>query len=78
MRKIGLIIEIEDNDYIEQALFKELDGTFGSSMVSYEKLRDTSRLYDEDETYRKICKAVKLAKKVEKDYFYNQQLKPKQ
>ena len=78
MRKIAVIIEIEDNNFTENKLHQGLDGLLGRSMLSYEVLKDTSELYESDANFRKICKAVKLAKKAQSDYIYKQQLKPKQ
>ena len=78
MRLISVLIEIEDNDFIEQKLFKSLDGLLGVSMKDYAKLPDTKELYDTDDTFKTLCKAEKIAKQAKKDYIYKQQLKPKQ
>jgi hypothetical protein len=66
-RTIIARFEIEDNDVIEQKLF---DGLQCEALKDFTKIPDTSRLYDNDENFRKICKAVKVAKKAQLDYIH--------
>jgi len=59
MRKINLTIEFEDNDLVEYALRKELDGLLGKSIIDIRTLPDTKELYDNDNTFKSLCKAKK-------------------
>ena len=67
-RKINITVEIEDNDLIEFQLIKSLTVLLGNSMTDYQVLTDTKELYDNDETFRKLCKALKDAKQLRNDY----------
>ena len=69
-RTIMVRIEIEDSDLVEQALFRELDETLHDSMKDFSKLKDTSEVYENDETYRLLCAKVKTARKFRDDYYY--------
>ena len=79
MRTIIIKVEIDDNDEAEQALFWKQDKLLGLSMKDFIKLPDTKELYDTDTTFRKICKAVKVAIQAQKDYIhkYNSKTKTK-
>ena len=77
MRTISVLIVIEDNDLIEQALHNSLEGLLGVSMKDYVKLPDTRELYKTDETFKTLCKAEKVAKKAKKDYIYKTKNKTK-
>ena len=68
MRTIHVRIEIEDSDFIENELYKTLDGILGESMKDFIKLSDTSELYETDETFRQLSMKVKAAKRAYNDY----------
>ena len=67
MRKIFITVEIEDNNLVEQQLFKSLDGLLGGSMKDYTKVPDTSAL-KEDANYLKLLKENQKASKILSKY----------
>ena len=71
MRKINLTIEIEDNNLVEVALELELRELLGQSIVSYTRLPDDKKLYEDDHKYRELCMKVKAAKRYKYDYYNN-------
>jgi hypothetical protein len=72
MRTIIARFEIEDNDLMEQKLFDSLQC---ESLKDFTKLPDTNELYQNDETFRKLVKAVKTAKDKKDEYYNKQRLK---
>lgn len=65
MRTIIVRFEIDDNDIIEQKLYNSLQC---ESLKDFQKLPDTKKLFESDETFRKLCKAEKSARKIKNDY----------
>jgi len=78
MRIIIIKVEIEDNDFIEQALFNELDGMLGQSMTDFTKLPDTTELYENDRTFRELCIKLKAARRYKNDYINKKKLDNKE
>ena len=48
MRRINITIEIEDNDWVEAAMERELRELFGSSVKYYIKIPNDQELYKND------------------------------
>jgi len=67
-RKINFTVEIDDNGYVEEQLIKVLGELLGSSITDYQVLPDTSWLYDNDTTFRKLAGLKKKAKQEYNDY----------
>jgi len=70
-RKVNFTVEIEDNIFVEARLIEVLKGILGSSLIDYQVLTNTSRLYDEDKHFRKLCTAYNNLKKERNDYINN-------
>lgn len=67
-RTIIARFEIDDNDLIEQKLFDSLQC---EALKDFQKLPDTSELYENDNTFKTIAKGYKEAKKAYNDYIFN-------
>ena len=70
-RKINFTVEIEDNDFVEAQLIEKLRFLVGDSLVDYQVLTDTKELYENDASFRKLCKAYNTAKRERNDYINN-------
>lgn len=75
MRTIIARFEIEDNDIVEQKLFDSLQC---SALKDFQKLPDTSELYENDKTFKTLAKKLKEARQNYNDYINKSYLKPKQ
>ena len=71
-RRIIVTFEIEDNDFVEQKLF---DNVQCDSFKDFKVLPDTTQLYESDSKFREYCIKVKAAKRCRDDYINNQKLK---
>lgn len=69
-RKINTTFEIEDNDLVQYAFEKELRNYFNNSIVHFQVLPNTSKMYDNDSRFRELCKKYKTAR-VEKERYIN-------
>lgn len=71
-RKINIVVEIPDDDYLEGKLYQTLYGNLGDeSIKGYKVLQDDKELFENDENYRKIKKAYAKAKKAKEEYVFN-------
>jgi hypothetical protein len=57
--------EIDDNDVIEQKLFDSLQC---EALKDFQKLPDTSELYENDSNFRELAMKLKAAKRYYNDY----------
>lgn len=70
-RKINFTAEIEDSAFVEARLIEVIKGVLGDSLIDYQVLTNTRRLYDEDKHFRKLCAAYNSLKKERNDYINN-------
>lgn len=70
-RTIIARFEVPDNNLIEQQLFDSLQC---EALKDFQKLPDTNELYENDANFRKLCQAVKTAKKHRDDYYFNKKV----
>ena len=71
MRKVNFTVEIEKNDMIEFHLIKALKELLGASMIDYQILTDTTDLYKNDDSFKKICTEYNRIKRIRNDYINN-------
>jgi hypothetical protein len=60
-QKVAIVLDLEDDRqsyHLEKYLRENM---FPGKVISYANLPDTSKLYEEDETFRKYVKSVKTA-----------------
>ena len=67
MRRINIIIDIEDNDHIENELFKTLDGVLGNNMI-FTVRPDVTELYDKDANFRKLDTKLRECRMIYNNY----------
>lgn len=67
MKKINITLEIED----EQVTNFEYWLRQNLKVFDFKIIPDTSELYEKDETYKKLCNAVKKAQETRDNYYNN-------
>ena len=68
MRKINFTVEIADNDITELNLHKFLHENLGKSIIDYQVLPNTRKMYEEDATFRKLANEVAKNKRIKNEY----------
>ena len=58
-RRINVTFTIPDNDLIEYNFERRLREVTGDALTDYRVLKDTSYLYENDETFRQLYKSQK-------------------
>ncbi len=68
MRKVAIVLDLDgdtQSHYFEKYLRENL---MVGRVISYSNLPDTSKLYEENTTFKKLVKGVKTAQKLRDDY----------
>ena len=68
MRKVSIVLELEDDTqshHLEKYLREKM---FPNKVISYSNLPDTSELYENNSTFKKLVKGVKVAQKLRDEY----------
>jgi len=70
MRKVAIVLDLDgdtQSHYFEKYLRENL---MVGRVISYSNLPDTSKLYEENTTFKKLVKGVKTAQKLRDDFIH--------
>jgi len=68
-RKVSIVLEL-DSDEQSHFFEKYIRNMFPVGVISYSNLPDTSKLYEENTTFKKLVKGVKTAQKLRDDFIH--------
>ena len=68
MRKVAIVLQLDSDEQSHHLERYLRDKMFPDKVISYSNLPDTSKLYEENTTFRKLIKSVKDAQKLRDDY----------
>ena len=68
MRKVAIVLELDSDEQAHHLEIYLREKMFVGKVISYRNLPDTSKLYEDSTTFRKLVKAEKLAKREKNDY----------
>ena len=69
MRKVAILLELESDEQSHH-FEKYIRNMFPSGVISYANLPDTSKLYEDNTTFKKLVKGVKTAQKLRDDFIH--------
>ena len=70
MRTIILTCKIPDSDFSELKFQEFVNREMGDTVTSWKTMPDTSKLYKENPTFKKLVQGVKIAQKLRDDYIH--------
>ena len=70
MRKVAIVLDLDSDEqshHFEKYLRENL---MRGMVISYSNIPDTSKLYEENTTFKKLVKGVKTAQKLRDDFIH--------